>query len=254
MDAETTETTRLVEQLTARLRAAGDPQTAEGAKRYLKSDLLHYGVRLPVIRKAVADSVRANGRLGHPQLVACTRALWAPEVHESRIAAAILLERHVPVLRPEDTALLEELLRDSRTWALVDLLAGSVAGRLLLREPAVVDTYRRWAAEEHQWIRRSGILGFLLSVGDDAGFAPYWPVFTEIGDPLLEDPRFFVRKALGWVLRQASKKHPAEVHGWLLPRAGRSSGVTVREAVRYLDDGQREAVLTAYRRGETTPA
>ncbi|MDX2820496.1 DNA alkylation repair protein [Streptomyces ipomoeae] len=59
--------------------------------------------------------------------------------------------------RPEDTAFLEDLPRDSGTWALIDLLAGSVAGRLLLREPTVVDTCRRWAAEEHQWIRRSGV-------------------------------------------------------------------------------------------------
>ncbi|WP_063784954.1 DNA alkylation repair protein [Streptomyces sp. TP-A0356] len=250
MDAETT---HLVAELTAGLRAAGDPQTAEGAKQYLKSDLLHYGVRLPVIRKLVADAVRANGRLAHPQLVACTRALWRPEVHESRIAASILLERHVHVLRREDTALLEELLRDSRTWALVDLLAGSVAGRLLLREPAVVDVYRRWAAEEHQWIRRSGVLAFLVPVGDEEGFSRYWPVFTEIGDPLLEDPRFFVRKALGWVLRQASKKHPAEVYAWFRPRADRSSGVTVREAVRYLGAEQREAVLAAYRHGDESP-
>ncbi|MDX2931235.1 DNA alkylation repair protein [Streptomyces ipomoeae] len=148
---------RLVGELTAGPRGAGDPRTTEETRRYLKSDLQHYGVKTPVVRELVADAVRAHGPLDHPQLVSRARALWHPEVHESRITAAILLERHARVLEAEDTALLEDLPRDSGTWALIDLLAGSVAGRLLLREPTVVDTCRRWAAEEHQWIRRSGV-------------------------------------------------------------------------------------------------
>ncbi|NJQ08723.1 DNA alkylation repair protein [Streptomyces lonarensis] len=242
-------TDRLVEAVAAGLRTAGDPETAAGAKRYLKSDLTHYGVRLPVIRKLVADASRTHGPLPRAGLVTAARALWHPEVHESRIAAAVLLERHVTVLRAEDTALLEELLRDSRTWALVDLLAGSVAGRLLLREPSVVEVYRGWAAEEEQWIRRSGVLAFLVPLHDDTGFRRHWPVFTDLADPLLADPRFFVRKALGWVLRQAGRKHPAEVHDWLLPRAGRASGVTVREAVRYLGDERGASVTAAHRGG-----
>ncbi|NJP67814.1 DNA alkylation repair protein [Streptomyces spiramenti] len=242
-------TTRLVAAVTTGLRAAGDPETAEGAKRYLKTDLTHYGVRLPVIRKLVADALRAHGPLARAGLVAATRALWHPEVHESRIAASVLLERRFTLLRAEDTALLEELLRDSRTWALVDLLAGSVAGRLLLREPTVVGVYQGWAAEEEQWIRRSGVLAFLVPLHDETGFDAHWPVFTALADPLLADHRFFVRKALGWVLRQTGRKHPAEVYDWLLPRAGRSSGVTVREAVRYLGDARSESVAAAYRGG-----
>ncbi|MFX4291781.1 DNA alkylation repair protein [Streptomyces bohaiensis] len=242
-------TTRLVAQVASGLRAAGDPETAAGAKRYLKSDLTHYGVRLPVIRALVADALRSHGPLPRPALVAAARELWRPEVHERRIAASVLLERQVTVLLAEDTALLEELLRDSRTWALVDLVAGSVAGRLLLREPTVVDVYRGWAAEEEQWIRRSGVLAFLLPLHDETGFRRHWPVFTDLADPLLADPRFFVRKALGWVLRQTGRRHPAEVHDWLLPRAGRASGVTVREAVRYLGEARSASVTAAHRGG-----
>ncbi|MFJ8584779.1 DNA alkylation repair protein [Streptomyces sp. NPDC093595] len=71
---------------------------------------------------------------------------------------------------------------------------------------------------------------------------------------LLEDPRFSVRKALGWVLRQAGRKHPDEVYDWFLPRVGRSSGVTAREAVRHLDAARRDAILTAHRHGGGAPA
>lgn len=233
--------------IAARLRAAGDPATAAGAKRYLKSDLEHLGVLLPAIRQAVRAELRPRQPFGHDELVAAARQLWRPRVHEYRIAAAILLEVRADLLVLPDTSLLEELLRASRTWALTDIIAGSAAGRLLMREPAAAADYRRWAAQDDMWLRRSGILAFLYPVGQPAGYQAYFGTFTEISDPLLADPRFFVRKAIGWVLRQASKAHPGDVYSWILPRAHRASGVTVRETVRYLSPPQRAAVLDAYR-------
>ncbi len=62
---------------------------------------------------------------------------------------------------------------------------------------------------------------------------------------MLEDEELFVRKAIGWVLREAARKRPDLVCEWLLPRAARASGVTVREAVKPLSERQRTAVLAA---------
>ena len=64
---------------------------------------------------------------------------------------------------------------------------------------------------------------------------------------MLAEREFFIRKAIGWVLRETSKKQPDRVYAWLEPRAGRASGVTVREAVKYLSDAQRDTILAAYR-------
>ncbi len=61
---------------------------------------------------------------------------------------------------------------------------------------------------------------------------------------------FFIRKAIGWVLRETGKSQPDLVAGWLAPRAHRASGVTMREAVKWLPAGQRDALLAAYREGQ----
>jgi 3-methyladenine DNA glycosylase AlkD len=61
---------------------------------------------------------------------------------------------------------------------------------------------------------------------------------------MLEEKEFFIRKAIGWVLRDTGRKRPAIVFDWLLPRAGRASGVTLREAVKPLSDQQREAIVS----------
>jgi 3-methyladenine DNA glycosylase AlkD len=64
---------------------------------------------------------------------------------------------------------------------------------------------------------------------------------------MLEEREFFIRKSIGWVLRETSKKQPDTVYAWLLPHAARASGVTVREAVKYLSLAQRAEVLAAFR-------
>jgi 3-methyladenine DNA glycosylase AlkD len=62
---------------------------------------------------------------------------------------------------------------------------------------------------------------------------------------MLEEKEFFVRKAIGWVLRETAKQRPQLVFEWVLPRAGRASGVTIREALKPLSGEQRAEVLAA---------
>lgn len=69
--------------------------------------------------------------------------------------------------------------------------------------------------------------------------------FSRYADAMLDDSEFFIRKAIGWVLRDTAKKRPDLVYRWLLPRSSRASGVTIREAVKPLSIPQREAVLAA---------
>jgi len=64
---------------------------------------------------------------------------------------------------------------------------------------------------------------------------------------MLDEREFFIRKAIGWVLRETARKQPDLSNAWLGPRADRASDVTVREAVKYLPNAQRETILAAHR-------
>jgi 3-methyladenine DNA glycosylase AlkD len=72
--------------------------------------------------------------------------------------------------------------------------------------------------------------------------------FAAYADGMLDEKEFFIRKAIGWVLREAGKQRPDDVVEWLTPRAKRVSGVTMREAVKYLPEGDGAALMTAHRR------
>ena len=132
----------LADEIEARLREIGSPQRAEGEKRYLKSDLEFIGATLGQIRAVVRD---ASDPLAHDELVAAARELWARPIFERRLAAVMLLERNASELGPADVAMIEGLVRESRTWALVDAIADDVLGRIVLAAPdAMATDMNRW--------------------------------------------------------------------------------------------------------------
>ena len=71
---------------------------------------------------------------------------------------------------------------------------------------------------------------------------------------MLDETEFFIRKAIGWVLRETSKTRPDEVYQRVAPRTNRASGVTMREAVKYLDATRAERLLRAYKEGRPAQA
>ncbi len=234
----------IVSRIEADLRAAGSPQRAASEKRYLKSDLEFFGVAVPAIRKSVTAAVRANGGLNRAELLDVVETLWAHPVHECRMAAVEALDLGKALLVAEDMPLIERLIRESRTWALVDGLAASIAGPLVVRHPVLNRTLDRWAVDSDFWVRRSALLALLGPIRQGGG---NFDRFGRYADAMLEEREFFIRKAIGWVLREASKKRPQLVYEWLEPRTGRISGVTLREAIRYLPEAQREELLAVYR-------
>jgi 3-methyladenine DNA glycosylase AlkD len=224
------------------LREAGSPERAAKEKAYLKSDLEFAGVAVPYMRAVVRSWCADRPDLAHDQLTGVVRALWASRLYQCRQSAALLLEHRAAMLAPPDLALLEELLRDSRTWALVDGLAANVAGPLVERYPGLASTLDRWAADDDFWLRRSALLALLLPLrrgdGDFDRFAGY-------ADAMLEEKEFFIRKAIGWVLRETAKRRPELVAEWLRPRMHRASGVTIREALKPLPLEIRDGLLNA---------
>ena len=232
-----------VSELDRALKNRGGRERAEFEKGYLRSSLVHYGVRVPVIRKEVKSWRTRFGAESHEDTLYAAERMWEAGVHELRMAAAFLLQANVPNLEPSALELVERLLRESGTWALVDNLAVHTAGPLLERRPDADRVVERWGSDEDFWMRRAALLvhlGPLRSGGGD------WGRFTGLADRMLEEKEFFVRKAVGWCLRDAARLRPDMVYEWLLPRAGRASGTTVREAVKRMPPEQAAAVMKAY--------
>jgi 3-methyladenine DNA glycosylase AlkD len=230
--------------LTDELRAVGNPDRAAQEKAYLKSDLEFFGESVWEIRRVAKAFASGAPLLAHDDLNALVEALWAEPIFERRMASVVLLELHPKLLGPADLPLIERQLRESRTWALVDALATDVVGGILARSPVeVTPVLDRWATDLDFWVRRASLLAELRPLRDGGDLAP----FLGRADAMLDEKEFFIRKAVGWVLREVGKRRPADVVAWLAPRTGRASGVTMREAVKYLPSADAERLMTAYR-------
>jgi 3-methyladenine DNA glycosylase AlkD len=228
-----------------RLREAGTPARAVAEKAYLKSSMEFAGVSLPENRRVVIDLARGRD-LARQDVLGLAGALWNRPLFECRMAAVILLIARSGDLLAADAAVVERLIREAGTWALVDDLAGKVMGALVERFDDLGATLDRWASDDDFWIRRSALLALLAPLrrgeGDFGRFGRY-------ADSMLEEREFFIRKAIGWVLRDTARRRPELVADWLAPRAARASGVTMREAVKPLPPATARALLAAYSAG-----
>ncbi|MBT9556625.1 MAG: DNA alkylation repair protein [Myxococcales bacterium] len=223
MAIEVVETIALLD---AALRAAGDPERAASEKDYLKSALSFYGAGMPAIRR-IAQQFGRPGALEPSELHALSDALWATGVHEHRALAVVLLERHERSLGNGDLGWLLALVRNSETWAYVDSLAVHTIGPVLRRTPDAAKWLRDWARDADFWVRRTALLAPLEDLRRGRGDFALW---SELAVPMLSEKEFFIRKAIGWVLRESAPMRPAEVRAFVEEHGAVMAGLTRREA------------------------
>ena len=238
-------TIHFVEELDHELRAVGDEERAVGAKAYLKSDLEFIGVAAKPLRAAARAFLADHPEVDRTSLVELVQALWERPVYELKAVAVALLERRTKDLLTGDFDLIEDLLRRSHTWALVDWLCTKVAAPLVERDPeATATVLEDWSRDEDFWVRRASMLAQLPALRAGGG---EFELFARFASRMVGEKEFFIRKAIGWVLRDLSKKRPNLAFDFLLEHVNEVSGLTLREGSKYLSEEQRETLTLARR-------
>jgi 3-methyladenine DNA glycosylase AlkD len=211
-----------------RFAAVGNAERAKYERAYMKSALKFHGVDAATVRAACAEFCKAHA-LDHDGLVAVVDALYATDWFDLHSAAVGVLERKRRLLGVDDAAWLIGLVRASACWAHVDWIATKLVPHALPAKPRAL--LREWARDDDFWVRRTALLAQLDVLRAGGGdFA----LFAELAVPMLGEKQFFIRKAIGWVLRDTSKKRPQLVHQFVVEHAAAMSGLTLREATRRL--------------------
>ena len=222
-----------------RYRKAGTPARAAGTKAYLKSHLRFYGTTMPDIRGAANDFAREHPDLIRTELRRIVDELWSTDVFELRSAGVALLSKYAPLLEERDLPWLLGFVRLSKTWAHVDWLAADVIGGVVGESKTALRRLPVWARDENFWVRRTALLAQLRQLSHEAGdFA----LFARLAAPMLGEREFFIRKAIGWVLREVSKKRPKLVFEFLRDHREEVSSLTLSEGAKYLPAAQRRAL------------
>jgi 3-methyladenine DNA glycosylase AlkD len=224
-------------ELVAALRAAlarhADPVRAEGLQAYMKSTMPYLGLRLETLR-AACNEVLSLYRLDEfDSWRETVLALWHDaRYREERYAALELLgDRRYKAYRTLDALpLYEELIVSGAWWDLVDGVASHEVGDLLREHPAAMKPrLLAWSRGEDMWLRRTAII---CQIGSK--HATDTELLFECIEPSLGSKEFFLRKAIGWALREHAKVAPDVVLRYVQEHDKQLSGLSKREALKHI--------------------
>lgn len=221
----------VVEALERALAEVGDPSRAAQEKAYMKSAMAFHGVPAPRLKEIGAAWLNAHPRLTVGDLRALVDAAYDTSWFDLRSLALVLLLKKQRLLTLDDAPWMEALVRRSACWAHVDAIATHPAGDVLRRFPAMDAHLRRWALDEDLWVRR---LALLADLGELRAGRGDFERFEAVSVPMLGEKEFFIRKAIGWVLRDTSRLRPELVRAYVARHGEQMSGLTRREATRRL--------------------
>ena len=215
----------------AGLKKAADPLKAPQMQAYMKSLMPYRGVSAPV-QKALWRAI-----FGAQPLVPETTwrrvglELWRGAKYREERYAAIAwtgLRIYKPYRTMDAIPMFDEMIVTGAWWDFVDVIAGHQLGDILRADPRrMTPLMRRWATDPHMWKRRASILcqlGFKRETDLDLLYACI--------EPNLADRDFFIRKAIGWALRQYAWTDPIEVRGYVKANRTRLSPLSIREATK----------------------
>ncbi|HUD56171.1 MAG TPA: DNA alkylation repair protein, partial [Terracidiphilus sp.] len=222
---------KLIRALRKALRELADPARAPLMQAYMKSAMPYLGIPAVPFRKAVKAVLAAYPLDSFEDWRDTALALWrGARYREERYAVIELVGyRSYEKFRTLDALpLYEEMISTGAWWDYVDSIAGHRLGELLRRYPKELRAILRdWAVSDDLWKRRSAILTQLGFKGDTD-----LKLLYDCMRPSLERPEFFLRKAIGWALRQHAWTDSKEVVRFVKAHDKRLSPLSKREALK----------------------
>jgi len=212
-----------------------DPEKAPAMQAYMKSGMPFLGVQAPQQRQFYRLIFAAHPLASFDEWRATVLTLWrTARFREERYAAIALTgDKHYRQFqRIEALPLYEELIVAGAWWDLVDELATHRIGDLLrmYREPMRA-TILAWSRDANLWKRRTAILcqtTFKAATDESLLFACI--------EPNMSDKEFFIRKAIGWALREYAKTRPERVRHFVHEHEAALSPLSRREAMKHLGE------------------
>lgn len=233
----TRQAAKLAAQVRSAIAANADPARAEQQQAYMKSAMPYWGVSSPQLRTVLRPVLASFTPDSRAEWETAVRAIWDGATHREERYAAVAFARHRSAARWHDAAALplyQHLVVSGAWWDFVDEIAAHLVGTALRADPtAVRPVVQRWASDPDLWLRRTAILAQLRHREHTDRRLLRLAIERNVGDA-----SFWIRKAIGWALREYAKTDPAWVRAEVTRLSGGAgpalSPLSVREALKNL--------------------
>jgi 3-methyladenine DNA glycosylase AlkD len=213
------------------LERAADPAKAPKMQAYMKSAMPYRGVSSPVLRQLCREAFTAHPLAAFDEWQRVILGLWRDAAFREERYVAVLLAEARPYrefLTFASVPMFEEMIVTGAWWDFVDTIAGHSLGAILRTDPrGMKPLMRRWSKDKDMWKRRASILcqlGFKRETD--------LKLLYDCIEPNLSHKDFFIRKAIGWALRQYAWTDPKEVRRYVKANNDRLSPLSIREAMK----------------------
>ena len=217
------------DRLDHRLPAARDPERATAMAAYMRDQFIFVGLPAPALRRLERAVLAGLPVPAEEDLRAVALACWQRPEREFQYFACDYLRRHTAVPGSGFLPVIRTLITTKPWWDTVDPLATRVVGDLVRRHRALVAEQDAWAMADDKWLVRTAIL-HQLHHGAETDAARLFGYCRSQGG----HPDFFVRKAIGWALRQYARTDAEAVRGFVATHRHELSPLSVREAAKHL--------------------
>lgn len=194
--------------LEAKFRENANPEKAEPMEGYMRNQFVFLGIKTPERTQLLRDFWKQNEKPQGEELLQTAEQLWQLPEREFHYVAMGLLEKYSKEAKPQHIDMLERWVTTQSWWDTVDFLAAHLVGCQLSKYPELIADYtERWIASDDLWLRRSAIL-FQLKYKQHTDTERLFDYIRRTKD----ESEFFIRKAIGWALREYAKTDADAVH------------------------------------------
>jgi 3-methyladenine DNA glycosylase AlkD len=217
----------VLERLTATYVAAADPERAVPMRAYMKDIAPFLGLTTPVRRALSRTVLEGTPRPDETDCTAIALRCWELPEREYQYFAVDYLRRHVRHCTSGFLPVARHLVSTVPWWDTVDALASHVVGGLVAADPKLATDMDAWIVDEDMWVARTALLHQLRYKEHTDTERLFAYCLRQSGHP-----EFFIRKAIGWCLREYAWTDPEAVRDFLAREKGRFAPLSVREALK----------------------
>ncbi len=196
-----------IHQIAQTLSAEADPGAASQMKRYMRNKFEFLGIKAPKLRSLAKPLLSKEQLPTVDQVPDITEELWQLPQREYQYFAIELLKKHLKNTPEEWIGLYEKLIIQKSWWDTVDGIAAWLIGNYFQAYPhQIKPCTKNWMDSDNVWLQRTCLI-FQLKYKDKTDFE----LMKSFIIPLMSSNEFFIKKGIGWALRQYSKTNPEAV-------------------------------------------
>ena len=198
-------------------------------EKYMRNQFKFFGLKSPLRKELQRNIIKEFGYPSIKDIEYIVLNFWNSDERELQYFAMELLQKNIKKLDANIIDFLENLIQKKSWWDTIDFIAPNLVGKLFINDKNLQNKYiTKWINSDNFWLKRSAIIS-QLRYKEQTDFN----LLKELIFITKDDDEFFIRKAIGWALREHSKRFPQEVKQFI--KSTDLKPLSTREGLKYIN-------------------